>query len=72
MPSLDDIVKAGIDLLPSNGDKVEFDTFKSQLYAAYPDGGQNAFARMIKAELIKKELGTGTDGKPVLMLSRKA
>lgn len=72
MASLDDVVKGGIDLLPAVGQKVEFDVFKGQLYAAYPDGGRDAFARMIKNELINKELARNADGKLVVMLSRKS
>lgn len=72
MADLNDVVKAGIDLLPPAGQKIEFDAFKAKLYAAYPDGGRDAFARMIKAELINKELDKDKDGKMVLLVSRKA
>lgn len=72
MPSLEDVVKAGIELLPPVGQKVEFDEYKAKLYAAYPDGGKDAFARMIKAELVNKELSADANGKMVVLLSRKA
>lgn len=70
MASLDDIVKAGIAMLPPAGEKMVFDDFKAKLYAAYPDGGRDAFARMIKADLIKKELDKDKDGNHVLLVSR--
>lgn len=72
MASLDDVVKAGIELLPKAGEKIEFDAYKARLYAAYPEAGRDAFARMIKAELINKELSQDKDGKLVLLVSRKA
>lgn len=70
MATSDDIVKAGIDMLPPAGQTIEFDAFKAQLYAKYPDGGRDAFARMIKADLIKKELTKDKDGKMALLVSR--
>ena len=72
LQTLDQIVAAGVELLPPVGQEVEFDTYKAQLYAAYPDGGRDAFAHMIKRDVIKKMLGRNAEGKPVVMLSRKA
>lgn len=70
--SLDQLVALAVDLLPPVGTQVEFDVYKAQLYAAHPDGGRDAFAHMIKRDVIKKVLGTNAEGKPVVMLSRKA
>jgi len=70
--TLDEVVKGGLDLLPAAGTKIEFDTFKAQLYAQYPDNGRDAFAHMIKRDLINKDMGRNAEGKLVVMLSRKA
>lgn len=70
--NLDDMVEAAVALLPPTGSKVEFNAYKAQLYTAYPDGGRDAFAHMIKKNVVNKELVSGPDGKPVVMLSRKA
>lgn len=70
--SLDQLVVAAVELLPPVGTSVEFDVYKAQLYAAYPSGGRDAFAHMIKRDVIKKVMGRNAEGKPVVMLSRKA
>lgn len=70
--NLQDLVDAAVELLPPAGQEVEFDAYKAKLYAAYPDGGRDAFAHMIKKGVIAKKLMSGADGKPVVMLSRKA
>ena len=63
---LNSVIQAGIALLPDGGKRVVFDDFKANLYAHYPNLGREAFARMIKADLIGKELSVGSDGKHVL------
>lgn len=70
--NLEDLVIAAVALLPPTGSKIEFDAYKAQLYAAYPDGGRDAFAHMIKKGIVNKELDRNNDGKLVVMLSRKA
>lgn len=70
--TLDQIVSAGVELLPPAGTEIEFDAYKAKLYAAYPDGGRDAFAHMIKGELVTKKLKQNAAGQPVVMLSRKS
>lgn len=65
-------IDAALELLPATGQKVEFDTFKGQLYGADPDGGKDAFTHIIKNNLVKRDLERNADGKLVVMLSRKA
>jgi len=69
--NLDDLVKYAIDLLPPTG-QIEFNAYKAKLYAAQPDNGQEAFRRMLTADLVNKSLEQDAAGKPVVMLSRKA
>lgn len=71
-PTLDEVVKGGLDLLPPVGTEVEFEAYKAQLYAAYPNNGRDAFAHMITRNLINKKLKTVGDHQHVVMLSRKA
>jgi hypothetical protein len=66
------MVKAAVALLPPAGEEVEFDTYKAKLYSEYPDGGRDSFAHMIKRDVVNKKLRKNADGKPVVMLSRKA
>jgi len=68
--SLEQLVSYAIDLLPSTG-TIEFNAYKAKLYAAQPDGGRDAFAHMIRANLINKSLERDAGGKPKVMLSRK-
>lgn len=70
MASFNDNLKAAIELLPKAGDKVKFDEYKAKLYDAQPDSGQAVFARLIKQDLIGKELADDGTGKPVLMVFR--
>lgn len=70
--TLDEVVAGGLELLPPVGQDVEFEAYKAQLYAAYPDSGRDAFAHMIKRDLVKKELKTVGPRQHVVMLSRKA
>lgn len=65
-------IDGALELLPAEGGKVEFDTFKGQLYGADPDGGKDAFTYIIKNDLVKRELERNSEGKMVVMLSRKA
>jgi hypothetical protein len=69
--TLDDSVKAAVDLLPAVGTEMEFDAYKAKLYAADPDNGRDAFAHMIKKEIVNKKLSRDASGKIVVMLSRK-
>jgi len=69
--SLDDLVKRAIELLPATG-AIEFNAYKAKLYAAHPEGGQDAFRRMLTADLVNKSLEQDATGKPVVMLSKKA
>lgn len=70
--NLDDLVQAAVELLPPVGTNVEFNAYKAQLYAAYPDGGRDAFAHMIKKNVVDTKMSRDAAGKLVVMLSRKA
>lgn len=70
--TLDEMVRGSLDLLPPAGQKVDFDEYKSQLYAAYPDNGRDVFAHLIKREIVNKNLERNAEGKLVVMISRKA
>jgi hypothetical protein len=65
------MVSDAIDLLPPAGQKVEFNAYKAQLYAANPNNGRDVFAHMIKRELVNKELGNNDENGIVVLLSRK-
>jgi hypothetical protein len=68
--NLDQVIAAAIELLPAKPAKVEFDAYKAQLQDAFPDSWHPAFTRMIKADLVAKELANGENGKPVVLVSR--
>lgn len=67
---LQDQINAAVELLPPVGQTIEFNAYKGQLYAANPDGGKDAFTFMLKNKLVKQELSSGEDGKPIVLLSR--
>ena len=69
---MDEMIASALELLPAAGSKVEFDVYKSKLYAANPEKGRDVFAYMIKRDLVQKELSRNSDGAVVVMLSRKA
>lgn len=69
--NLDMAVVDAIALLPPVGQTVEFNAYKSTLYAANPDGGKDVFARMIKAGLVNKKLSRNSAGEVTVLLSRK-
>lgn len=69
--SLQGSIDAALEMLPPAGSVVEFDAFKSSLYAADPDGGKDAFTYMIKNDLVKRDLTRNSEGKIVVNLSRK-
>jgi hypothetical protein len=68
--TLDDAVQAALDLLPPAGTEVEFDAYKAQLYAVNPDNGRDAFAHILKRDLVNKQLVTTSPGVHKVMLSR--
>lgn len=70
--TLQESIDAAVNLLPPLGQEVEFNAYKAKLYAADPNNGRDAFAHMIKKEVIAKKLGSNEQGKPVVMLSRKS
>lgn len=72
MPTKQDNINAALDLLPPAGEKVEFDTYKGQLYGANPDGGKEAFTHILKNNLVNRELSRNEEGKPIVLLSRKS
>lgn len=73
MPATDlqSMVNEAVEMLPPAGEKVEFNAYKAQLYAANPDNGRDVFAHMIKREVVKKELGRNEENAIVVLLSRK-
>jgi hypothetical protein len=56
--------------LPATGE-IEFDQYKSNLYAQNPDGGKAVFTAILKAKMAGRRLDMST-GKPIVYLSRKA
>lgn len=68
--TMTELIKGAIDLLPKKGDWVEFDAYKSSLYASQPEQGRDVFAHLIKRDLVLKKLDTNTEGKVVVFLSR--
>lgn len=61
-----------LDLLPANNGEVEFDAYKAQLYSQLPNNGRDVFAHMIKRDLVQKKLSRDSNGKIIVLLSRKA
>lgn len=70
--TLQENINEAVALLPPAGEKVEFDTYKGQLYSANPNTGKDVFTYMLKNDLVKRELSKNADGKPIVLLSRKA
>jgi len=70
--SMQDMTGSAIELLPKVGEWVEFDAYKSNLYAANPAKGKDVFAHIIKNDLVLKKLDTNTNGQVVVFLSRKS
>lgn len=59
-----------LELLPVEGE-IEFDAYKSDLYAVQPDTGKQTFTAIIKGNLAKRRLDM-TGDTPKVYLSRKA
>jgi hypothetical protein len=70
--NMDEVVKSAVALLPPVGQDIEFDEFKAKLYAAEPNNGRDAFALMLKNDLVNKTLKTVGDHQHRVMLSRKS
>ena len=70
--TLQDSVDAAVELLPPAGQTVEFNAYKAKLFTADPNNGKDAFAYMLKGDVINKTMGRNAEGKPVVLLSRKS
>jgi hypothetical protein len=66
------MIANALELLPPLGKEVEFDVYKSKLYAANPEKGRDVFAHLIKKDLIGKKLSHDENLKIVVLLFRKA
>ena len=70
--SLQEQIDEAVAMLPPKGERVEFDTFKANLYAANPDGGRDAFAYMLKRGLVKTRVTRQADKSMLTTLERPA
>lgn len=68
--SMQEMVNSAVELLPKQGEWVEFDKYKADLYANNPSKGKDVFAHLIKRDLVAKKLDTNTSGQVVVLLSR--
>jgi hypothetical protein len=65
-------VQSAIELLPAAGQWMDFDEYKAKLYLANPQNGRDVFAHLLKGDLIDKKMQPGKDGKPQVVVGRKA
>jgi len=70
--NLDQMSEQAVELLPAVGQTMEFDAYKAKLYAQFPESGRDVFSHLIRNDIVAKKLARGADGKPVVLLSRKA
>lgn len=70
--TLQEQIDAAVELLPPAGQSIEFDEFKSKLYAANPDGARDAFTYILKNGLVKTKVTRQADKSMKTTLERPA
>lgn len=70
--SLQEQIDGAVALLPPAGESIEFDEFKSKLYAEYPDNGKDVFTYMLKNKLVKTTVTRQADKSMKTTLARPA
>lgn len=70
--TLQEQIDAAVEMLPPAGQRVEFDEFKAQLYAANPDGGKDALTYMLKNRLVTTTVVRQADKSMLTTLERPA
>lgn len=66
--ALNDVVADALELLPVEGE-IEFEAYKANLYAEYPEAGRDAFQHILKKDMVGKRLDTST--RPVTVYLRR-